>query len=265
MKNIFKLQLAVLIFGLFCFKVASSQENFIPGYVINNNNDTILGFVDYRNWSFNPNTIRFKREINDATIKFTPTNIKEFKVGQEIFVSAIVKTEISPLATFKLTYDPDLLFKVDTTFLQTQIRGKKSLFYYKNSIGRVNFYIEVDGKFELLVYKRYFIRHDAKRIAVENKKYMGQLTIYLQDCESINSKIEKTSYKKESLNKLFQYYYKCSASEMTYQKEIEKIRLNIGVLAGISSSSIDIKKQIPTAVSEIEYDQSINYCTGVFF
>ena len=53
----------LLLIGLLTYQLAFSQENYIPGYVIKNNNDTVFGFVDYRNWSKNPVMVKFKKNI----------------------------------------------------------------------------------------------------------------------------------------------------------------------------------------------------------
>ncbi len=58
----------------------------------------------------------------------------------------------------------------------------------------------------------------------ENNKYLGQLTLYLNDCPSLQKNLENTSYTQKSLINLFQNYYECSQSEISFQKEEEKIR-----------------------------------------
>ena len=103
----------LLLIGLLTYQLAFSQENYIPGYVIKNNNDTVFGFVDYRNWSKNPVMVKFKKNIEDAPISFNPTDITEFKVDGEIYVSGIINTEISPIQTDKLIDDPQINIKVD--------------------------------------------------------------------------------------------------------------------------------------------------------
>ncbi|NJK97917.1 MAG: hypothetical protein HC905_26095 [Bacteroidales bacterium] len=57
-----KVKFIVLFIGLILFNLAYSQENYIPGYVIENG-DTLKGFIDYRNWEKNPNQIAFKTSM----------------------------------------------------------------------------------------------------------------------------------------------------------------------------------------------------------
>ena len=254
-----------MLMGILTFQLAFSQENYIPGYVIKNNTDTLFGFVDYRNWEYNPDKIKFKTNIENNSISFNPTDITEFKCEGEIYVSGIINTEVSPIKADELKDDPQINIKVDTTFLQILIKGKKSLYYYKNSDGRENFYIKQDTGFDLLIYKRYLKQQDGKRVITENRKYLGQLTVYLNDCGTINSKLENTSYKQKSLIELFQYYYKCSPSDISFQKEIEKIHTDIGVLAGVSLTSLEFRSDAFAYLVEAGYNPSINFSSGIFF
>ena len=48
---------------------------------------------------------------------------------------------------------------------------EKSLFYYKNSFGRQNFYIKQDTGFNLLIYKSYLKQLDGKSVKTENRTY----------------------------------------------------------------------------------------------
>ena len=254
----------LLLIGILTFQLTFSQENYIPGYVIKNNTDTLFGFVDYRNWEYNPDKIKFKTNIENNPISFNPTDITEFEIEGENYVSGIINIEVSQIQTDKLIDDTQINTKVDTTFLQTLFRGKKSLYYYKNSDGKENFYIKQNTGFDLLIYKRYLKKQDGKSLITENKKYLSQLTLYLNDCETINSELKNTSYKQNSLIKLFQYYYKCSPSDISFQKKIAKIHTDIGVLAGVSLTSLEFRSDALAYLVEAGYNPSINFSSGIF-
>lgn len=256
-------QFGLLLIAILSYQSAFSQENFIPGYIITNSADTLNGYVDYRNWRHNPDRVSFKTSIDDRATSFRPMDILEFGVEGEIYVSAIVETEISPTATSRLQDNPQLNIKVDTTFLQTLIRGDKSLFYYHKSEVS-NFYIKQDSEFTLLIYKRYLRQQNGKRVVFENNGYLGQLNFYLNECESMIPRLEKASYKQKSLTNLFQYYYTCTTSDVTFQKERERIRTEIGVLAGASLTTLSF--QVDTQANQVvsEYESSINFSGGLF-
>lgn len=240
-----------LLFATFLAFAGYSQENYVKGYVILKSGDTIHGFIDYRNWQRNPDKIAFKEKPSDNKTSYTPLNCKAFSVLDENYESAIVPTEISSRNTNHLDYEPELKMKTDTTFLQTLIKGKKSLYYYLNDLRNEHFYIKNDSAFELLVYKRYLKYANMQNTVSENKRYLGQLVIYLADCKTIQPKIEKLEYRRNSLSKLFSSYYECTGSKFESMKITEEITSEFGALAGISFKP-------ETSISSYEVSQHIN-------
>lgn len=267
MNNINRIKRFGLLFllGTLSCYVSFTQENYIPGYIIKHNKDTIYGLIDYRNWEKNPNSVEFKTGIENKSTSFKPTDITEFGVQDEIYLSGIIKTEVTKLKIDELENDPQLKLKVDTTFLQTLIRGKKELYYYKNKDGRENFYIKQGSAFELLVYKKYLKLQDGNNIIAENKQYQGQLGLYLNDCSTLHSRLKNTSYKENSLYSLFQYYNQCSPSDISFQKKPKNISTEIGVLAGTSLTSLKFSGINFEYLINADYNSSINLASGLFF
>ena len=50
-------RMGVIILFIISFQKTFSQENYLPGYVIKQDADTLYGYLDYRNWEKNPNKI----------------------------------------------------------------------------------------------------------------------------------------------------------------------------------------------------------------
>ena len=265
-------RIILIIFGIVLFQTSFSQENYLPGYIIKLNGDTLRGFIDYRYWERNPDKISFQEKQISNKVNYNPMDIKGFCVLDEIYESAIIKTEISPNNTKELKqYDEELKFEVDTTFLQTMIQGVKNLYFYKNKYGKEQFYIRQDSSFELLIYKRYLTQvknhldpRFSEHVINENKRYLGQLLLYFQDCPTIQTKLRDTEYKKKSMENLFQYYYNCTKSEIKFQKKTEKTSIEIGILAGISSTSLKFKGETKGYLVNAGYNQSVNLSAGLF-
>lgn len=258
-----RLKQCVLLVAIFSSQLVISQENYLPGYVINNEKDTLYGFVDYRNWSVNPSQIMFKLEINDKPALLKPVDIIEFKVDKEIYVSGIINAEVSSLQTDKLNENPQLEISVDTIFLQTLFEGPKSLYYYKSDSGRENFYVRKNDTFDLLVYKKYLKQQDSKSLIIENKKYIGQLILYFNEGENMNTKIKNTLYNQNSLISLFQYYYKSSLSEIRFQKNIEKIKIDFGLMGGLTLTSCEFNSLAFPYLVKADYNTSFNFSPGI--
>jgi hypothetical protein len=258
--------ISIVILGILFSQVIFSQENYLPGFVINSLNDTLYGLIDYRNWGSNPNKINFKDKHDNIVKTYCPKDIIEFDVQDEIYVSAIAKAQISPIKANKLQKDPIIHIQVDTIFLQTLIKGDKSLYYYKNFNDDENFYVKNENEFELLRYKKYLKYHEGFLLVIENKEFLGQLTLYLSDCSSIQSQLKKTVYNKKSLVSLFEVYYNCLKSNTTFQKKKDKITTEFGVFTGLSLSSIKFVSHasIFDYLVDADFNQSANISAGLF-
>lgn len=176
--NLLRKTFVFLCLGYFVSQITYSQENYISGYVVNTKNDTIKGYVDYRNWGKNPNKIHFKKTTDANAMLYSSTDIVAFGVKLEHYVSGEVQSEISPNKTDNLQDYPNINTKWVKTFLRALYQGEKSLYIYKDSDGKENFYIKQNGNYQLLNYKKYISRdkiykHDFN--ISENKKYLGQL------------------------------------------------------------------------------------------
>ena len=213
--------------GFLLFQLSFSQGNYLSGYVIDLEKDTIKGFIDYKNWNANPDKINFKIRRDTTSILYSTSSIVEFGVKDEMYISAIVNTETSPTQSNILQENSVLNFKLDTVFLQTLYKGSKDLYYYKSEKGKDNFYIKDGQNLELLIYKKYaLLKYDERGrttyVVKENKKYKGQLAHYLSDCSSIQSKLLNTGYSQVSLEEIFKYYYTCSQNDIQFQKKKAK-------------------------------------------
>ncbi len=265
-KTIIK-RIGVLIFIISISQISFSQKNYLPGYIIQLNGDTVHGGIDYRNWGRNPDKISFKEKSGDSIFHYNPIDIKGFGVLDEFYASAIVETEVSPQDIGNINDEAfnnaDLKISIDTTFLQTIIRGKKSLYFYVNKAGKKQFYIKQDSAYKLLIYKKYLLKTNTCQGIAENKKYINQLSAYLQDCPSIQSKLENTAYTQKGMEDLFLYYYGCSQSKLEFQKKTEKTLLEFGVLAGLSLTSLEIGS-IDYLVNA-DFQPSAKFSAGAFF
>jgi len=227
-------------------KIAYSQENFQPASVFTLNGDTLHGFIDYRNWDKNPNSISFRQSNVSSATNFNPINISGFSVLNELYISAIVKAESSPYQLNELSYYAAIKTRTDTVFLRCMFQGTKNLFYYNDKNGKPQFYLKQWPDFELLVYKKY-LRYNKEAPGVssepvnaikENKNFMGQLSLYLRECPSIQPKINTSEYTQSSLYNIFKTYYKCSRDEIKYEFVKDKLKLNFGIIAGISLTKL---------------------------
>ncbi|MCB8994688.1 MAG: hypothetical protein H6538_03665 [Bacteroidales bacterium] len=241
------------------------QENYFSGQIIELNGDTINGFIDYQNWKKNPEEIHFMHEIGSIHFTLLPKDIRGFNVADESYESAVIKSETSSDKTDQLTFNRDLHFETDTVFLQTMVKGEKSLYFYENKSGKDQFYYKTDTSYELLVYKRYLKKQDSNTIIVENNLYKGQLAAYLHDCPEVQSRLRYIHYDQQSLESLFNYYYSKTMAKVNFQKTTEKLKTEFGILAGASISTLKFKSYYFNYLENTNYGQSLNFTGGLFF
>lgn len=270
MKNKYSIKTIILsILGIFFFQFSFSQQNYLPGYIVQLNGDTLHGVIDYRNWERNPGKTIFKKTAGEKESVYLPLDIKTFGVKDEVYQSAIVQREISANNLDNINFDSELYFLTDTVFLQTIVAGAKSLYFYSDNSGKEQFYIKLNSKYELLMHKKYKDIQDGpygkQQVVTENNKYLGQLAFYLQACPSIQTNLRGIRYDKKSLENIFLSYYKCTQEKITFHKKTEKLSLQIGALAGITITTLHLRSDMYDYLATTNFQQSVNFMPGIFF
>ena len=259
-KRYIKLSICLML-TFFAQEPLTAQENFLPAYVVMQDGDSIKGFIDYRNWLKNPVSITY-RERSDTYIRtFTTTDILAFGVKDERYVSATVNIETS--STQMGTLDEKALPRLEerTVFLQTIFDGVKSLYHYKDENSKDHFYIEKDGKPELLIYKKY----QNGKLTGENKGYLTQLQNYLLNCERIDNTLRWTRYSKKDLEKLFNTYYGCTNEGLSFKKEVERSKNRFGLMAGFTNTKLEFRGAIVTSLTATAFTRSTDFAGGLFY
>ena len=241
---------------------AFGQQNFQPAKVTTLTGDTLRGFIDYKGWDKNPKLVVFKPDLQAPAQTFRPLDIKGFLVNSEQYTGSAVAIETSPTVLEELTVSPVPLFRTDTTFLRTVVSGPRSL--YRNKVdGREFFYTEQQGKFDLLIYKRY--KPSSTYTVVRfNNTYREQLAKYLADCPTIEAKSKQLLYTSSTIQKLFKTYYACTSQQGGFRQK--KTTYQFGVLAGVTRSTLSFNAD--PAYGPVPYFD--NYTTsgptaGLFF
>lgn len=253
---------------MFLISAAMGQENYQKGVVVNLTGDTLQGFINYHSWGINPRKIDFKTTLNGKKIFYRPLNIKAFYVEGESYISAIVKSETSSRTQLNFVGDSSTIrTRTDTAFLRILANGHPKLLFYKNGLNIENFYLEKDGQIHLLGYKKYMVQDtdgylNTKTFIKENKKYIGQLMVYMQDCPKIKSQIGYADYNRQSLIKLFKNYYKCKHENVAQVVRVEKTKVKFGVVAGLMNSKITFSGA-GYAAPKVDFSSSMNFTAGI--
>ena len=222
-------------------------------YVVLSSGDTLKGSVSCNGPIGNPKKIVIKmgkRELN-----FLPKEVVSFSLTTENYEKATVKTGTNTLS------------QIDTLFLQTLIRGSKSLYSYKNKLKEIEFYVKRGSDFELLVYTLEKTITEEKTLLKENKKYLTQISSYLSDCPETQSKQNGLHYKTKDLKELFiSYYQNCSSSAINFYNPKSKIKFELKLFTGMTLTSIKFTPGNNNALSYLStanFNQSTNFTAGV--
>lgn len=233
-----------LLFTIISMHALYAQDNLKEGYILTLKGDTVQGYINVRDWGMNPEKVHFKLSSSDEGTWYGPYDIKEFGMGNDVFEGGFIDVEVSSREPDNLNYTADLILEKNLVFLQTLIKGPKSLYVYGRAVYD-QFYIKTDSAFELLAYKKYLkdIKssndHTTSSSVVENKRYIGQLIIYLDDCPKVKSMLSKTAYNQKDLEKVFGEYYNCKGTGFKTIKAKRNISFHVGATSGLNLSSLD--------------------------
>lgn len=261
--------IAIVLFGsMFSF----SQEKFQSGYVVLSTGDTIRGQIDFRNNWKNPDNIVFRSTGNESVVIYTPENINEFFVDRYRYISANIN--VDELAEYMI--DSAAVPVHQKVFLMVLYEGEKSLYYYidKDAIGHL--FIPGTDVYDLLVYEERnenIITDELKPLGtnhmIRNNRYKGQLIVYFQDCPALKNRISLVKYGYSDISRLYSKYYKYTDEQPVYKFEKEKPKVSLGLLGGLTSTSLQMseKKHSGTlqVVSNSSYNQSTMPAFGAYF
>ncbi|MBN2638996.1 MAG: outer membrane beta-barrel protein [Bacteroidales bacterium] len=247
-----------------------SQVNYKPGYIVTPKNDTIKGFIN-KYWDNNPSTIHFKESMNAKSKEYKPADIAGFAVDGKNYVSAVNVPTLNDAREFlnNVGYgsNPELVTK--STFLVTLIDGSKSLYYYDNDQNIESFYIKEDGKFHLLVFKKYMkidtVNSNPVKSLNYNKRYIGQLISYLSACPKIKSSINNVGYHSNELINLFDKYYKCTSTKPTFGEKTSHATTRLGIYAGLGFTSFTFKTPDFAYISAANFKEQPGFALGAAF
>ena len=221
----FKIILLVL-YCSFPFKTLIAQDNYRPGYIITNSNDTIKGLIS----KLNINTFTkclFKKSVTDKSTEYLPGDIAAYRFNDDgkYFIS-------------KVTVTPD---GNKAYFLEYLIKGKANIYYMRDNVD--HYYIETDNNkiLELSEPDTKIEKKDGTTY-IKPSSYKGKLKFMLAGCPEIYAEIENTKLFAPELIKLAKdYHLKVCNSEscIVFEKKANPVKAHIGFFTGLSLNSFN--------------------------
>jgi len=208
----------LLLIGLFFLtSILNAQTDFRPGYVINNNGDTLNGEIDYRGDLLMSSICTFKNKEGEI-IKYYPDDITAFRfVDNKYYISREINDK--------------------KVFLEYLIKGKINVYYMRDNAGNHYYVDKTDIKLTELPYEEGVKYVDDKPVFYESKTHIRLLNYCMKDAPNIQSKIN--SIKKpehKSLIRLAEEYHNAVCKDeqcIIYEKLVPLIKISPELAGGV--------------------------------
>ncbi len=243
--------------------VLTAQENYLPGYILKDGAKK-QGQIDNQNWDKNPAKIQFKGESGMQVL--SSTDIQEFEVGKEYYVSRVVDLDVSPHKLNSIKENVPPKFVNDTTlFLRVLVQGELSLYSLKDRNDKQHFFVEKNGETsELSRFKQKKKVKGQVKLFTEDK-YKKELAGYFADCAALKAKTSTIKFTRNHLQKVVRNYNKCMGENLiVYERPTEKMSAYLGPLVGFGVTSLNIHSE-DHDMAGVSYSNSSGPTFGLAF
>ncbi|MDO1451857.1 hypothetical protein Q0590_36650 [Rhodocytophaga aerolata] len=247
MKTLFTLLTILIIFPVL------AQENFQPGWVVTQaSQDTIKGYVDYREWEINPKQIYFKPADSEQKVTYTLLNCSAFGVEKgEFYKKAIITKYVQPIVSTQITIDTREESQEDSVFLRCLVDGSLADLYELAENGKKQYFMETpQAGMQAL---RYYKTKNAQTGAIASLEiYKGQLQALVKENKKLTNELKVLAYTDTQLYKFF-----IKMNQLTPQKAtITKTKLVFWLGGGVSSIRPKFSGDLPNWDSRHKFDRS---------
>ncbi|MCE7063120.1 hypothetical protein [Dyadobacter sp. CY343] len=169
-----------IVFLLFAFHCSIAQYALEPGYLLVSESDTLKGYIDYKNWPYNPETVSFKASPEAEAKTFGLGDLHGFFVHGENYKRGEVEIDPGSSKIEDLSYSPLPKLEKTVVFLLVINGGAKSLYYLKSRDNRVHLYVsDKPGDYQLLLNHRYLSSGTSQIVTVPH--YREQLKNFFSE------------------------------------------------------------------------------------
>ena len=213
-------QVYILFLSLLSSFVAVAQNNFKPGYIITNMNDSIIGLIDFRTDEANSQVCNFKENEKAPVKSYYPGDIAKYR-----FIN-----EGKYYVSHSITID-NQTYKV---FLEFLISGMMNLYYHKSPFSGQEYYFFENEKQEMIPITKKPDEIVNMRI-VNDLQYIGILSYLFYNYPTIIEDINSTFFNKGSMVKIVKKYHaltcttgeECIDFENDYKRQYIKFKFSL--------------------------------------
>ncbi|GAO41965.1 hypothetical protein [Flavihumibacter petaseus] len=196
-----------LILPLLCLMAgipAFSQKNFVPGYIINQQGDTLRGDVNDQGWSRSPRKIEF--QAGGSITQYEIAELKGFGMTNgDVYVREIVTRSTRPVEYDQLRQSYSDTTVTDTLLLRQVVRGQwnlyagyvdKLLLYYQvgnEPLTELSYVVALDDNASGIYYRNYFRDQLNARLVTAGKQN-----------DQLERKLSSLDYRESSMKRFFE-------------------------------------------------------------
>ncbi|MET3981666.1 hypothetical protein ABIB62_004317 [Mucilaginibacter sp. UYP25] len=180
---------------------ANAQSNYKAGYFISPGGDTTKGYINYREWSENPDVIDFKPTLNDNQRRqLTPQNARLVNIiGMDVYESYT-----GPISTdVEGSTERDTSVEQRTSFLKLLTHGDIAAIYDYRDRLKMRYFIKPGQAAPVELIFRTYKQND---LNVDERTYRKQLSIIASQNQKLddglNKLIQQTNYNEQDLVKV---------------------------------------------------------------
>jgi len=199
------------------FSTLVQAQDYRSGHIITINQDTVRGYILYKESSYRFENCSFKKDVQGETHVYKPFEI------------------------FGYAYDNDRVYiskeiKIDSTtgkfFVENLVYGKASLYSMRGK-----FYLDAKGSLHELIILRVPVNNGA--YIYSQNQYKDTLNTYLNDCPIAFSKIKSTPLSEKKLTKLVELYNSCFGSSQKQLKNNKpRFEFSVGLNGGYTRTKL---------------------------
>ncbi|MBN1387075.1 MAG: hypothetical protein JW965_01425 [Bacteroidales bacterium] len=233
--------LLIILVSFSHISLINAQKCYLEGKIINNENKEVSGFIDYRNWKYNPVIVSFMADVNETPRTFSPATLRSFSVNNEKFISAVVTIERTPHKFDELLISGERITSEEQVFLRVLVEGETALYYYNEKQSGKHFYMKKGAGGKIIELEQYsaITEIEGKNELVVKDEYKSQLVNLMYDCEIIIPLIHLADYTMEDLTEIVGEYNRCSGKDMYYVAELPSVEFYFVMSAGLSAFHVD--------------------------
>jgi hypothetical protein len=239
-------KISTLLFStLLACITSNAQKNFTQAYIVKNSNDTVNGFIDYREWYKNPESILFTQSKEAPAQKLNIHDVSSFNIiGKEHYRRYIVSISMAKDMMGNIDVK-DTSQIIDTVFLKALHEGKNvQLFSYTDDI-KSRLYILSSGDTVPLELKNTEYLSDGQLVSEKEYRFvlLALAKKYTPENTELQTKIYSAGYFK---NDILDICYvingikKDDAKKATEEKQT-KTPYRFWAGAGLNSGKIEIQ------------------------